>query len=347
MEIAITLTAAPHSKELLLDLAAKLQRDLNGELRFGWLSEGEAVDLILPAVDNPSSCPSPARGEGTPLQARATPSPKLHSLADAATLSCKLDKASLPGEGWGEGELLHLKRIVAATVANHPADWCLQAAAGRRKRMLIADMDSTIIGQECLDEMADLKGIKPEIAALTERAMRGELDFAAALRERIQLLGGMTEADLQRTLDERITINPGARTLVETMKAHGAHTVLVSGGFTFFTGAVAARAGFAANRGNVFLWENGRLSGAAEPILGREAKLAALKEEAAAHGLSPEDAIAVGDGANDLAMLGAAGLGVAYRAKPVVAAEADAQVRYTDLTALLYFQGYARDSFAV
>jgi phosphoserine phosphatase len=245
----------------------------------------------------------------------------------------------------GLDECPEIKKLAASLVGSQPIDWCVQPAEGRRKRMLIADMDSTIIGQECLDEMADLKGIKPEIAALTERAMRGELDFEGALRERIRLLAGLTESDLQRVLDERITLNPGARTLVETMKAHGAHTVLVSGGFTFFTQAVAERVGFADNRANVFLWESGRISGVAEPILGREAKLAALKEEAIARGITPGEVIAVGDGANDLAMLAAAGLGVAYRAKPVVAAQAAAQVNYTDLTTLLYFQGYARSEF--
>ena len=245
-----------------------------------------------------------------------------------------------------KAELAPVKDMVLQAVGNRPVDWCVQPAEGRRKRMLIADMDSTIIGQESLDEIADLKGIKPEIAALTERAMRGELDFADALRERMRLLSGVTEAGLRRVLGERISLNPGARALVETMKANGAHTVLVSGGFTFFTGAVAEKAGFAANYGNVLLWEQGRVSGVAEPILGREAKREALEREAAAHGISPEEAIAAGDGANDLAMLNAAGLGVAYRAKPIVAAGADAQIRYTDLTTLLYFQGYARESFS-
>ncbi len=299
MEIAITFNAARDSTELLLDLAAKLQRDLNGELRFSWLSEGEAMDLVL-FGDN---------------------------------------------EGRGGEELSELKTIVAELAKNHPIDWCVQTASNRRKRMLIADMDSTIIGQECLDELAELKGIKPEIAALTERAMRGELDFEAALRERIDLLRGLSREDMKDVLDNRITLNPGAKTLVETMKAHGAHTVLVSGGFTFFTEAIAARAGFSGHRANVFLWDKGGLAGVADPILGREAKLAALKEEAAEHGLSPMDVLTVGDGANDLDMLKAAGLGVAYRAKPIVAAEANAQIVHTDLTALLYFQGYSRAEF--
>ena len=337
MEIAITVTAVASEDKLLLDVAAALQRDFNGALEFGWLAEGEAMDLIL----SPSTCPPPVEFASASLQLAVTPSAGGWG-EGTPQQPAELAPSPLAGEAGG---LTQVKKMVAEAVANYPVDWCVQPVEGRKKRMLIADMDSTIIGQESIDEMAELKGIRPEIAALTERSMRGELEFESGFRERMQLLRGMTEADLQRVL-ELITLNPGARTLVQTMMAHGAHTVLVSGGFTIFTSAVAERAGFAANRGNVALWEDGRLAGAAEPIQGREAKLAALNEEAGAHGILPADVIAVGDGANDLAMLKAAGLSVAYRAKPIVAAEADTQVRYTDLTALLYFQGYARDSFA-
>jgi phosphoserine phosphatase len=325
MEIAITVTAVPSHDNLLLDVAAALQRELNGALAFRWLGQGEAIDLILHA-DTPSPQPSPARGEGAGRDGREGVPPPL------------------AGEGQNEGEISQFKQIVAEATANYPVDWCVQPSTGRKKRMLIADMDSTTIGQESFDEMAELKGIKPEIAAITERSMRGELKFEAGFRERMRLLRGMSEGDLQRVLG-RLTLNPGARTLVQTMKSHGAHTVLVSGGLTFFSSAVAERAGFAANRGNVILWDDGHLVGAVEPVQGREAKLAALNEEAAAHGILPADVIAVGDGANDLAMLKAAGLSIAYRAMPIVAGEADTQVRYTDLTALLYFQGYTRDSF--
>jgi phosphoserine phosphatase len=226
-------------------------------------------------------------------------------------------------------------------------DHCVQPAAGRRKRLLVADMDSTIIAVECLDELADFAGLKAEIAAITARAMAGEIEFEAALRERVGLLAGLKLAALDRTYDERVRLNPGAARLIATMNAHGARCVLVSGGFDFFTGRVARAAGFAAHRANRLLHDGARLSGTvAEPILGREAKLAALNEEAASLGVRLADTLAVGDGANDLAMIEAAGLGVAYRAKPVVAARADARIDHTDLTALLYFQGYGQDAFA-
>jgi phosphoserine phosphatase len=207
-------------------------------------------------------------------------------------------------------------------------------------------MDSTIIGCECLDELADYAGVKAEIAAITERAMAGELAFEPALRERVSRLAGLPVAALQRCYDERVRLNPGARALVRTMAANGARCVLVSGGFAFFTERVAAAAGFHDHRANRLLDDGQRLTGdVAEPVLGREAKLDALQAEAAALGAPLDATLAVGDGANDLAMIEAAGLGVAYRAKPVVAARADARVDHADLTALLYFQGYRAADF--
>jgi phosphoserine phosphatase len=228
-----------------------------------------------------------------------------------------------------------------------PVDHCLTPNDGvRRKRLLIADMDSTIIGCECLDELADFAGVKPQVSAITERAMRGEIGFEGALRERVAMLAGLPASDLQRCYDERVRLNPGARTLVTTMAAHGARCVLVSGGFDFFTRRVAAAAAFQAEHANHLVEADGHLTGEVrEPILGREAKLAALREESAVLGLDASAALAVGDGANDLAMIEAAGLGVAYRAKPVVAARADARVDHADLTALLYFQGYRAEEF--
>jgi phosphoserine phosphatase len=235
---------------------------------------------------------------------------------------------------------------VAASLDGRPVDVCLQPAAARRKRLLVADMDSTIINVECLDELADFAGLKAEIAAITERAMRGELAFEGALRERVGMLKGLATEALQQAYDERVRLNPGARTLVRTMAANGARCLLVSGGFTFFTGRVADAAGFHANRANTLIEADGRLSGlVGEPILGREAKLAALLEEAAALKIPLAETLAVGDGANDLAMIEAAGLGVAYRAKPIVAAQADAKIDHADLTALLYFQGYGAAEF--
>jgi len=207
-------------------------------------------------------------------------------------------------------------------------------------------MDSTIINVECLDELADFAGLKAQISAITERAMRGEIAFEGALRERVGLLKGLSTGALQSTYDQRVRLNPGARTLVRTMAANAARCVLVSGGFTFFTARVAEAAGFHANRANTLKADGGQLTGeVGEPILGREAKLAALQEEAAALGIPLSETLAIGDGANDLAMIEAAGLGVAYRAKPIVAAQADAKVDHADLTALLYFQGYPADQF--
>ncbi|MGE3143553.1 MAG: phosphoserine phosphatase SerB [Hyphomonadaceae bacterium] len=234
-----------------------------------------------------------------------------------------------------------------AALAGLPVDWALLPAAGRRKALLIADMDSTIINVECLDELADYAGLKAEISAITERAMRGELNFEQALQERVAMLKGLKLEALERCYKERVRLNPGAEALVKTMAAHGARCVLVSGGFTFFTTRVAEAAGFHANRANLLLSDDSRLSGAVGlPIQGREAKLTALIEESAQLGLGPEAALAIGDGANDLAMIKAAGLGAAYRAKPIVAAEARVRIDHTPLTTALYFQGYRRSEFS-
>ena len=245
-----------------------------------------------------------------------------------------------------DGLLAQLRAAARQALQHFPLDVCIQPWEGRRKRLLIADMDSTIIGCECLDELADFAGVKDQVAAITERAMRGELEFAPALRERVAMIAGLPVADLERCYEQRVHLNPGARTLARTMAADGARCVLVSGGFTFFAEKVAEDAGFAAARANWLEVAEGALTGkVGEPVLGREAKLTALNEEAAALGISPDQVLAVGDGANDLAMIEAAGLGVAYRAKRVVAARADARVDRCDLTALLYFQGYRQDEF--
>ncbi|MEX6505140.1 phosphoserine phosphatase SerB [Jiella sp. M17.18] len=234
---------------------------------------------------------------------------------------------------------------VAASAAGF--DCVVQEARTRRKRFLIADMDSTMIGEECIDELAAEVGIKDHIAAITARAMNGEIAFEPALRERVALLEGLPEAVVDKVIAERITLAPGGETLIRTMRASGAHTALVSGGFTVFTSRIAAMLGFHENRANVLLIEAGKLTGrVAEPILGAEAKVTALQEIAAARGIGPEDAIAVGDGANDLGMIGLAGTGVALHAKPAVAARAPHRIDHGDLTALLFIQGYRRDEFA-
>ena len=215
-------------------------------------------------------------------------------------------------------------------------------AEGRAKRLLIADMDSTIITVECIDEIADLAGVGPQVARVTEAAMRGELDFEGALIARVALLEGLPEAALERVWRDRVRLSPGAEAAVKAMAARGAVTALVSGGFDFFADRVAAACGFSVARANRLEVVDGRLTGRViPPILGREAKLATLRELCAAHGLTPADALAVGDGANDLAMVAAAGLGVAYRAKPALAEAAAVRLDRSDLTALLHLQGIA------
>ena len=225
-------------------------------------------------------------------------------------------------------------------------DVVVQPAIARRKKLFLADMDSTMIGQECIDELADFAGLKAHVAGITERAMRGEIAFEPALRERVALLKGLPVGVVDEVLKQRITATPGGRELVMTMRAHGAYTCLISGGFSLFTNAVAAMIGFQENRANELKVAHGKLTGeVAEPILGRAAKLATLVELREAFDLDNLDTLVVGDGANDLGMIEAAGLGVAYHAKPAVAAAAAARIDHGDLTALLYAQGYRREEF--
>ncbi|MBN7783522.1 phosphoserine phosphatase SerB [Ponticoccus gilvus] len=232
---------------------------------------------------------------------------------------------------------------VRAEVADM-ADLNLVAAEGRRKRMLLADMDSTMIQQECIDELAEEAGVGTHVKDITARAMNGELDFEGALIERVALLKGLPESVIDRVVETRITLMPGGRTLLDRMHAEGGHCALVSGGFTAFTGRVAALLGFDENQANTLLVADGLLTGeVGRPILGREAKVQALETITARLGLTPAEVIAVGDGANDLGMLGRAGMGVALHAKPSVQAQCDLRVNHGDLTALLYLQGYTRD----
>jgi len=226
-------------------------------------------------------------------------------------------------------------------------DLVVQRSEGRRKSMLLADMDSTMIGQECIDELAEVAGVGAHVREITARAMNGELDFEGALLERVALLRDLPEHVIAEVLAQRISYTPGGAALVATMRAHGAYTALVSGGFTAFTGPVAAHLGFDEHRANTLLATGGRLTGdVARPILGRAAKVAALEEITARLGIAKDAAIAVGDGANDLGMLERAGAGVALHAKPSVAAQCDIRINHGDLSALLFIQGYRRAEFA-
>ncbi|MDO1584452.1 phosphoserine phosphatase SerB [Rhizobium oryzicola] len=247
-----------------------------------------------------------------------------------------------------DADAANVEAALRAVIGSAPIDVVVQNAETRRKKLLIADMDSTMIGQECIDELADVVGLKDKVATITARAMNGEIAFEPALRERVALLKGLPISVVDEVIEKRITLTSGGLELLATMRARGHHTALVSGGFTVFTSRIADMLGFHVNRANILLEEDGVLTGeVAEPILGKQAKVDALNEISAELGISPDEAIAVGDGANDLGMLGLAGSGVALHAKPTVAAQAKMRIDHGDLTALLYIQGYRKTDFVV
>lgn len=271
------------------------------------------------------------------LAAQAMPVKKQQWLSQNAACDLFIDTGSADA----------LDDAVSALLGERPVDAVVQPAAGRRKQLLISDMDSTMITIECIDELADFVGKKAQVAAITERAMNGELNFETALTERVALLAGLPESVLEQAYNERVKLMPGASELVGTMNRNGAYCVLVSGGFTFFTSRVAAALGFHEDHANRLEVEGGKLTGRViHPILGKEAKLESLRHICAIKRISRDDSLAVGDGANDLPMLQAAGLGVAYHAKPVVKAQARARISHNDLRALLYLQGYRDQDMA-
>jgi len=243
-------------------------------------------------------------------------------------------------------ELDEISAKIRKSLSSEPVDIIVQPIQHRRKSLFVADMDSTMIGQECIDELAAELRVKQKVAKITERSMRGELEFEPALRERVKLLEGLDAMVIPKVISEKITITPGARTLISTLRSQGVYTALVSGGFTLFTNRIGATIGFDEDRANTLVIHNGKLTGeVADPSPGREAKRAALIELREQFALRPEETLAIGDGANDLDMIKEAGLGVAFCAKPAVAAAADARIDHADLTALLYAQGYSRSTW--
>jgi len=299
------------------------------------------MSLVATLICNPSE---PAL-DGTVVEAARAilPAPKQGEwLFDGVAADIKFSN----GEFNSGDDMRTISDRLREALRDLPVDVVVQPEMDRRKKLLLADMDSTMIGQECIDELADFAGLKAHVAAITERAMRGEIQFEPALRERVALLKDLPVTVIDKVLKERITLTSGAIPLVRTMRAHGAYTCLVSGGFTLFTNRVANMIGFQENRANELMTEAGKLNGrVAEPILGREAKLATLVDLRESFDFDNLDTLVVGDGANDLGMIAEAGLGVAYHAKPAVAAAAGARIDHGDLTALLYAQGYKRTDF--
>lgn len=292
--------------------------------------------LVATLISNPADrCLSDALADKAAHMLGASKSDWL-----APQIACDI---ALPPEKTAQAAEAELRTLIG----DLPVDCVVQPADNRRRRILIADMDSTMIDQECIDELAEMVGVKDRVAAITARAMNGEIEFEGALRERVALLAGLGADVVERVIAERITLAAGGRELVATMNAAGAFTLLVSGGFTTFTTRIATMLGFQEQQANLLLEDNGKLTGkVAEPILGRAAKAGALHAVASRLGLTPADAIVVGDGANDLDMIGIAGTGVALHAKPSVAAAAPYRIDHGDLTALLYMQGYRLDEFA-
>ena len=303
-----TLISRPDRPAVTDDLAQKAARYLPHGRPLGWLDPGVAMDIPF-LIDD-------AEDDG-------------------------------PGDGKDDALLKDITGDLHDIIGGEAVDIVIQPHQGRRKKLLIADMDSTMIGQECIDELADYAGLKSRVAAITERAMRGEIAFEPALRERVALLKGLPATVIDTVIDERIRLTPGGPVLVATMRANGAYTCLVSGGFTAFTSRIAAMIGFDEQHANrLSIDAGGKLTGEViEPILGREAKLDMLKRLRVHLRLGREDTLAVGDGANDIPMIEAAGLGVAFHGKPAVKEAAAARIDHGDLTALLYAQGYRRDEF--